>query len=378
MEEPGSVSVVGAGPSGLAAAIELARRGVAVTVYEQHREVGARFHGDFQGLENWTTERDVLSWLADLGIVLECPLRPVEELTLVAPGLVPARVRADRPLLYLVQRGREPGSLDRALRAQAEDAGARLRFGERVDPGKLEGPVIVASGPRGTQAVVAGIIAETSHRDQVVAIASEALAPKCYAYCVIWNGRATVATALAANMEAAWRCFGRTREAFARLGLSDFRRERRFGGRANVFLGKPLEVDGRLYVGEAAGLQDYFLGFGLRYAILSGHLAARAILEGESYPALVRQHLSEGFRAGFVNRLLYNHAGDRGYRWFVRWLGRTQDVRARARRIYSFTPLHRVLWPVAAVLASRNGGSLNPPRGRAGAARWAGGYGHLG
>ncbi len=39
----GPVSVVGAGLSGLAAAMELARHGTPATVYEQHREVGCRF-----------------------------------------------------------------------------------------------------------------------------------------------------------------------------------------------------------------------------------------------------------------------------------------------------------------------------------------------
>lgn len=121
-------------------------------------------------------------------------------------------------------------------------------------------------------------------------------------------------------------------------------------------------MGGRLYVGEAAGLQDYFLGFGLRYAIHSGHLAAQALLTGEPYPALVRRALQGPFRAGFVNRLLYNHIGDSGYRHFIRWAARADPVRNRARRVYSLTPLHRALWPLARALALRNGGDLTPTR----------------
>lgn len=33
----------------------------------------------------------------------------------------------------------------------------------------------------------------------------------------------------------------------------------------------------RMYVGEAAGFQDALFGFGLRYALTSGHLAGRAV-----------------------------------------------------------------------------------------------------
>src|SRR5579884_1579164 len=105
----GEVSL-GPGPSGLAAAIELARHDIPVTVHEQHAQVGGRFHGDFQGFENWTTEEDVLCWLARLGISLACPYRALNELTLVDPALRPWRVRSERRLLYLVKRGLEAGS----------------------------------------------------------------------------------------------------------------------------------------------------------------------------------------------------------------------------------------------------------------------------
>ena len=54
------VTVVGAGPAGLACAIVLARGGRHVVVRERHRTVGARFHSDLQGLENWSDYRDVL------------------------------------------------------------------------------------------------------------------------------------------------------------------------------------------------------------------------------------------------------------------------------------------------------------------------------
>lgn len=356
-----SVSIVGAGPSGLAAAISLARSGVLPTVYESRLRVGGRFHGDFQGIENWTTREDALSWLDRLGLGDAWPSRPVREIRLVAPDLVPVDVRADRPLLYLVERGTGPRSLDRGLQSRAESLGVRVRFGRPVDPDALEGDVIVATGPRATRAVVAGIVAATSHPDQVVALARDDLAPKCYAYCVIWNGRATVASALARDFPSAWRRFERARAAFARIGLSDFRDERRFGGRADVCFGRPLEEGRRLTVGEAAGLQDYLLGFGLRYALVSGHLAARSLLTGESYARLVGTALGARFRAGFVNRLLYNHLGDRGYRHVIRWVGRARDVRRRARAVYSFTPFHRTLWPLTRALRTSPGSEGRHP-----------------
>ena len=50
--------------AGLAAALTIAKSGGKAIVHELKGAVGARFHGDFQGLENWTTSEDVLEELA--------------------------------------------------------------------------------------------------------------------------------------------------------------------------------------------------------------------------------------------------------------------------------------------------------------------------
>lgn len=53
------ISIIGAGPSGLVAAINLAKAGYNVHVHEKNKDVGMRFDDDFQGLENWTSEEDI-------------------------------------------------------------------------------------------------------------------------------------------------------------------------------------------------------------------------------------------------------------------------------------------------------------------------------
>jgi flavin-dependent dehydrogenase len=66
MNQP--VKIMGAGPAGLAAAITLARHNYEVVVYEKRSDCGARFRGDLQGLENWSSRVAILDELRTLGI----------------------------------------------------------------------------------------------------------------------------------------------------------------------------------------------------------------------------------------------------------------------------------------------------------------------
>jgi flavin-dependent dehydrogenase len=51
---PKEIHIAGVGPWGLTAAINLAREGFKSIVYEKYSDVGIRFSGEFQGLENWS------------------------------------------------------------------------------------------------------------------------------------------------------------------------------------------------------------------------------------------------------------------------------------------------------------------------------------
>ena len=58
------VHIVGAGPAGIAAALTVAQAGSQAIIHEQRPDVGSRFHGDLQAVENWTTNADALEELA--------------------------------------------------------------------------------------------------------------------------------------------------------------------------------------------------------------------------------------------------------------------------------------------------------------------------
>ena len=62
------IIIAGAGPSGLAAAITLARAGRSVEVHEAKSDVGSRFIGDLQIIENASEKESVPDFLQRIGI----------------------------------------------------------------------------------------------------------------------------------------------------------------------------------------------------------------------------------------------------------------------------------------------------------------------
>jgi len=339
-----AVHIVGAGPAGLAAGIALAQSGRPVVVHERARTVGSRFHGDFQGLENWTTPMDVLDELSSFGLDLTFEHTPFRETTIFDPTGRPHRYASAKPLYYLVRRGPGAGTLDTALEAQARASGVEIRF-EDAQPHLPDGG-IVAAGPRGSDAIAVGYTFDTDAADAAYGAVGDRLAAKGYAYLLVQGGRGTVAACLFDDFHHERTYLERTVGFFQdQVGL-EMRNLRRFGGTGNFEVPRSARRGALLLAGEGAGFQDPLWGFGMRYAIVSGHLAARAVLSGDLdlYDRLWQSRLGGLLRTGIVNRYLYGMLGDRGYAALIGRLDRAPDVRARLRTFYSPSLPSRALY----------------------------------
>jgi flavin-dependent dehydrogenase len=332
-----TIEIAGAGPSGLAAALTVARAGRQALVYERHADVAGRFHGDFQGIENYSTRGDALEELAAAGVEPTFRLTPFSEAVLYDDRAREWRYRSSSPLFYMIRRGTEPGMLDAALKAQAITAGVRIQFNTAVPHDRSDRPLIRATGPRQSFAIVVGYIFKTTLPDLVLGALSDRLAPKGYAYLVTSGGTGTVASCLFTDLRNYPRYLDATVAFFTdRTGMV-MHDARRFGGTGTVRIEKSATRGEELVAGEAAGFQDALWGFGLRYAMISGHLAARAILEGRAdrYDRAWQTRLGGYIKASFVNRYFYEKLGNPGYNAFLTRLGAAEDAREWLRGHYA-------------------------------------------
>ncbi len=339
------VNIVGAGPAGLACAIVLARGGRKVVVHDRRSEPGGRFHGDFQGLENWTSKAGILDDLAAAGIKPDFPHLPVREGTAFDARGRSYPISSRTPLYYLVRRGKDSGTLDRALLEQARALGVEVRFDAHVEAPAP--PAVLAIGPRRADAIAVGYVFDTDMADGNFICFSDALAPKGYAYLLVAEGRGTVASCMFSGFKNQQEHVARTVDFFRRHAGLRMKNARPFGGYGNFRLPRTGMQGGKPVIGEQAGFQDSLAGFGMGYALRSGILAARSILDDVDYTRLWKRNLLPLLRTSIANRFIFNIAGDRGRAYAIARHIAAGDAREALHTLYHPWWLARLVYPLA-------------------------------
>ncbi|HEU5098505.1 MAG TPA: NAD(P)-binding protein [Roseiflexaceae bacterium] len=342
-DEP--IRIAGAGLAGLSAAIGLAGRGHRVDVFEKNADSGAARHSDWDAIENWTTETDMLALLRGWGIAPSFEHRSKLDFEVYDKDGVCYPVTTPRPFFYLLKRGPERGSVEQELKRQALDHGVRIHYGRPRQRADVD--IWAAGSQHGGFFLGAGMTFRTSHPDLVLGLVSSHAAPKAYAYLVIVDGEGTLSVVLTRDFKRARAYLNHCIAIFRKVkqfDMDDVKMTSGFGGLASAFF-QPASHP--IVVGEAAGFQDFLWGFGIRYALFSGHLAARAIDEGRDYEALVAREIRPLVRSSMVNRALYDWAGDRTYRALIRRFSASPDLPELTRRWYRGMAFRHLIWPLA-------------------------------
>jgi len=345
------IDILGAGLSGLAAATVLARAGKVVNVHDIRGDSGARFDGDFQGIENWTSEVDFFDEMEEWGFDTE-EFKSVDfgVIDLVHPDDKITRPKTDGVAFRVVERGTAAHTIDQGFKRMALKSGANIIYNSRKN---AEGCKIVAAGPKESSAVAFGEIFQTDHPNIVTFQLNDRLAPGAYSYMIIIDGIGLICTCLWRKQKKSGRYLNETIAWYDRNYNLNRNPIKRVGGKGDFGLPSRYVHEGRYFVGEAGGLQDFMWGFGMRYAVTSGVLAAKSLLGECNYEEEVRKKLVPLVKASATNRFLMNRVGDRGLKfvanYWMRNQRRTGDGLRFMRWLYKPGLFRRALWPLVKI-----------------------------
>jgi len=341
------IKIAGAGPAGLSAAINLAKAGYKATVYEQNSDVGFKSNGDFQGLENWTKNLDILKDFRKMNIKTNFKYTPMRKFEVYDYKSNKYIFKSKKPICYIIRRGNKKDCLDYALKKQALAAGVKIIFNKKTEENKAD---IIATGFKETAALGEGITFETDLPNTVMVIRDEKIAPGGYAYLIAINGKACLLSCMIrGEFKKAELYFKRTLKRFQEIKKFKIKNKKREGCFISYHIRESAIKNKKLLAGEAAGFQDYLFGFGIRYAVTSGYLAAKSIIEHKNYDTLWKDEFGALHKQGLSNRLRLEYAGNKGFIAFAE-KGAGQDHTAFFGQIYRPNLHKALLYPFAKAL----------------------------
>jgi len=343
-----AINILGAGLSGLSAAIVLANAGKEVHVFEVRKDSGARFDGDFQGIENWTSSPDFFDEMKSWGIDPHSfKSNEFNTVDLAHPDDVITQPKTENVAFRVVERGTDDHCIDQGLKKLALEAGATIHYGSKKPPEECH---IIAAGPKESSAVAFGEIFHTDHPNHVTLQLNDKLAPGAYSYLIIIDGIGLICTCLWRQQKRSSRYLNETIAWYEEHYELNRKPIKRVGGKGDFSLPNKYFHKGRYYVGEAGGLQDFMWGFGMRYAITSGAMAAHSILGKCDYEVEIRKRLIPLVKSSAINRFLLNRVGNRGFKLAARyWMWdqkRKGDGLLFMRRLYAPSIFRNILWPI--------------------------------
>lgn len=289
------IKIIGAGLSGLAAASVLTNAGYKVNLIERSSRLGVFRGQDFQVIRNYGDDLNFCKKLAENGIKIY-EKKPIRKIIKYAPSGKSMMVHSENgPLFYVVKRGEDNNSLDNQIFKSIKKEKLNIEFNRNANV--LSGDII-ATGPvlknlAGFGYTFDGIDIDD---DAILFFMDNNYAPNGYIY-VSPYGRnsasiAAVSFDLNVNLKVLLDNFLNENKVAKKL-FSNYSKKEVFSGFALCNYPESAEINGKLFTGAAAGFVEAARGFGVKYSILSGILAAKSIIENENYDKLWKEEFGK-------------------------------------------------------------------------------------
>ena len=348
-----SIKILGGGIAGLTAAINLKKADIDVELYERKPYCGKRTR-DFQFLENWTFDEDALKMLNNMQIQTDFYIKPWYTQEFISPSGQSYVGTSIKPLMYLIKRGRQQGSLDMSLEAQALQHDIKFIYQSDTNPKNVD---IVATGIRKPTFMATGIMFATEHPDRSVVIFDDNLSLHMYSYFIVNDNLGEIVSINPVQGKNHKQKLYQTIKRFEQaLGIEIEPSGEIFSAPVSFYSSQSAQENKRRFTGEAAGFQDCLAGFGMLYAFKSGYFAAKSIIDGCDYDRLWQDDFLTPMRISARNRRIFEKLSNRGYETmidvlntdkpFIRKLLGGDDLRLILRKVYNYSipqPLRSVL-----------------------------------
>jgi flavin-dependent dehydrogenase len=342
-----SVKILGAGPAGLSAAINLSHNGYNVDIFEKNPDVGVNVEGNLQGLENWSENQDVLEEFKKMNIKTNFICEPFTNLR-ITNSHENWDFSCKRPAFYILNRGTDKNSFDQGLKEQALDNGVNIRFGETTPLSDVD--IITTGGdPKYKFAVGKGISFETDHENVAVGLVNNYHAFKGYSYLLVSNGFGCIATVLFEGFQDLNKYFTRTFDEF--LTNFDLKQKypHKFSGYGS-FSNQILKNERQIRIGEIAGFKDLLWGFGIRNAVKSGFIASENIIDGKEckdYYKIAENYFKPKLNSSIVNRFIWEKFASNNYSIILNRIHNSKDPLKYLNSFYNFNFIQKLTYPFA-------------------------------
>lgn len=289
------VAIIGAGVSGLACAFQLRQKGISPTVFEARSKVGDAMCTSCISLRLFTRPfHDYFHYInKKYGLELK-PLYPINRLIMHSPGKT---VTVCGKLGYSVKRGTEPFSLENQIAARA---GTEIVFDKYMEISQLIDTfdkIVVATGNN----VIPVKLGAWSDTFSAVSRYATVLgkfdtgtveiwfdtrySKNSFCYLIPVSPREASIVLIvndipSREIDIYWKIFLQIEE--IKYPVIEIKDGEHKCGKVN-----PYSMGKVYFAGNAAGLTDNFVGFGIFNSIESGLLAARAIVENLDYNKLI-------------------------------------------------------------------------------------------